>query len=791
MCTENLSRQEEKCAWPICPSFLVKSIFSKNEKYSLNKHGVYASDTVRGLLADASDDKDIQNPLSLFQVVPESCKFEDFAYIGRIKPASDESYLNNILQGKQVIRIDPNFLFKNKTCCDRFRSCNGYENKCHEQDCRIALLYHKKLNKIHYTNNFEDYYKELSRIIDEYNREFAEKYPLHCERDEHNNRLYVWYQCPYSNLLEYFFPIIHSGKVIAVLMQGQRIPENFKKKDIFQGILNDSSINPQKIADLRLSIDEIPESEFHESAMSEKRLKAIQKRIQTLEKRVDEEVMAHTRAYVSNNFHRIGLDFHQQIKDEIKRNNELKDEAYKGIVNGALRKICYVFNKDGFIRIYSTESEFEEEKSNTDTFYLIGTSSKLTESGWEKIELHDLPLDVETLENMNNEDFSPHLKQQIQFHDGVIFRIESLSIGNTKHLVWKEYPKKEDINQKQFDEFSHFLKTFYHTLWEPYNLLRSVRLRKKLGTSMRVSVHETSQIIPIIVNTLKKEFNMNTLDLIREDGLNMFGITQRMHTLHDTIQRLQLLDNLYKRSTLMFKELKPKLEWTDLHRLIYSIRSMCDEKAKADNMQKIFVNAIDGFKFNQYKIYTDYQLVSHALFNLVDNAIKYGYMGSIININISLLGADLQHERNGDLNLIKAIQISIVSYGSGVNKKEEQHIYELFYRSQASKVKDGMGIGLFLVKKICNSLGYTIEYKGNKLSEYNLPIYYHGIRQGIVRSLKTASQVIIEEAVNNELSDKDWYIEDLEFDTAINQPTYRNEFILTFKQINNKLIQRN
>lgn len=111
MHTESLSQQEEKCAWPICPSFLVKSVV-KNEKYLINKHGVYAPDAVRGLLADASDDIDIQNPLSLFQVVSETIEFEEFPYTGRIRPAEDDFFLRDILKGKQVLRVDTNSLYK-------------------------------------------------------------------------------------------------------------------------------------------------------------------------------------------------------------------------------------------------------------------------------------------------------------------------------------------------------------------------------------------------------------------------------------------------------------------------------------------------------------------------------------------------------------------------------------------------------------------------------------------------------------------------------------------------------
>lgn len=781
---ESKSPQKDNAAWPISPSFLVKPEIPKNETFSPNKHGIYTSDTVRGLVADASDDPGIKNPLSLFQVVPESYKPEEFDYIKEINPAKDDPSLNEILKGKKIIRIDPKTLYQNKPCCDKFRECNGYKDKCHEQDCRIALLYHKDLEGIHYTDNSEEYYKRLIKIIDGYNQGIAEAYPLHCEQDK-KNRLYVWYQCPYSQFLEYFFPIIHAGKVIAVLMHGQRIPkEGWDQENSFKEVLTDDQVHEDKKENLRQSIKKsIKINELGEGPMPESRLNAIWKRIKSLEERIDREVMAYARAYVSDNFHRIEEQFHQQIKNEINPNGELAKETYTEIVNGTLQEICDIFNKEGFIRIYSTESEFEKVKSDTDTFYLIGAYPELTETekqDWEKIGFHNLPSDSKELEAMKNEEFNTYLNKKIAFHENVIFRIESLSIGNTKHLIWAKYPKEKDIDKKQFDEFYNFLTVFFHTLWESYNLLCNVKLRKQLETSMRVSVHETSQIIPVIIKTLENEYNK----LIP-------NIPKTKQILYDTIHRLLLLDNLYRRSTLMFKELEPKTEWGDLYRLIGSAKNMCEETAQKNNMQKIIVKGINEFKINQYKVYTDDQLISHTFFNLIDNAIKYGYMGSNIRINISLSEADLQNERNGNWKLIKAIRISIVSYGAGISEEEGKHIYELFYRSQASKVKEGMGIGLFLVKKICSSLGYTVEYNSKKLSEYNLPMYYHGKRQNKTAQLKlnNVSDSLIEEAVNKDLPDGAWSIEDFEFQAAINQPTYQNEFTVTLNPINNNLIK--
>ena len=87
-------------------------------------------------------------------------------------------------------------------------------------------------------------------------------------------------------------------------------------------------------------------------------------------------------------------------------------------------------------------------------------------------------------------------------------------------------------------------------------------------------------------------------------------------------------------------------------------------------------------------------------------------------------------------------------------------------------------------------MGYTISFKSEKLSTYNVPLYYYYVKKmGKNSTLKTISQALIKEIVNEELIN-DWSIEDLEFDAAINSPTYRNEFFITLNKINSNLIKQ-
>ena len=52
-----------------------------------------------------------------------------------------------------------------------------------------------------------------------------------------------------------------------------------------------------------------------------------------------------------------------------------------------------------------------------------------------------------------------------------------------KNLIWKRYSTWKEYYTEQFEIFSTFLKSAYHTLLEPYNMFRSADLRNKLETS--------------------------------------------------------------------------------------------------------------------------------------------------------------------------------------------------------------------------------------------------------------------------------------------------------------------
>lgn len=84
----------------------------------------------------------------------------------------------------------------------------------------------------------------------------------------------------------------------------------------------------------------------------------------------------------------------------------------------------------------------------------------------------------------------------------------------------------------------------------------------------------------------------------------------------------------------------------------------------------------------------DAKWTGEALSNILDNAVKYSDAGTKVEICVQ--------------KMIKYVKIEIADEGMGIPKEELHRIYQRFYRGRqaASSVKEGAGVGLYLVRMI-------------------------------------------------------------------------------------------
>jgi signal transduction histidine kinase len=96
----------------------------------------------------------------------------------------------------------------------------------------------------------------------------------------------------------------------------------------------------------------------------------------------------------------------------------------------------------------------------------------------------------------------------------------------------------------------------------------------------------------------------------------------------------------------------------------------------------------------------DKQLLQRALENIFSNALRYTTEGD--SITICAAEAD------------KNISITIEDGGCGIDAKDKEHIFDLFYRGTNSRREPGMGIGLAVVKNIIDTHGWFVNVKSQK-----------------------------------------------------------------------------
>lgn len=95
----------------------------------------------------------------------------------------------------------------------------------------------------------------------------------------------------------------------------------------------------------------------------------------------------------------------------------------------------------------------------------------------------------------------------------------------------------------------------------------------------------------------------------------------------------------------------------------------------------------------------DLKWTTEALYNIVDNAIKYTPTSG--NVKISITAYQL------------FCRIDVADTGIGITEEETTKIFSRFYRSQIVSNEDGVGIGLYLAREIISAQGGYIKVRSS------------------------------------------------------------------------------
>lgn len=93
----------------------------------------------------------------------------------------------------------------------------------------------------------------------------------------------------------------------------------------------------------------------------------------------------------------------------------------------------------------------------------------------------------------------------------------------------------------------------------------------------------------------------------------------------------------------------------------------------------------------------DPKWTEEALCNLLDNAVKYTPCGGSVTVEVR------------EYEMFSAIQVT--DTGPGIPEEEQAKIFGRFYRSPSAWQAEGVGIGLYLTRRIASGQGGYVKVK--------------------------------------------------------------------------------
>lgn len=163
--------------------------------------------------------------------------------------------------------------------------------------------------------------------------------------------------------------------------------------------------------------------------------------------------------------------------------------------------------------------------------------------------------------------------------------------------------------------------------------------------------------------------------------------------LENTLDSARVLSDRLAGASLVSQRNQPASR-IDFPKLVDNVVTMHKVRPAAKNMKfQIEVQDIHGFVSNPELI--------HAIFqNLVQNAIQYSRPPSeehkpFIDVRVLATGDELE--------------IMVCDNGKGIRKKDRNRIFDMYFRARAEETQSSNGMGLYIVKRIVESLNGHIH----------------------------------------------------------------------------------
>lgn len=236
---------------------------------------------------------------------------------------------------------------------------------------------------------------------------------------------------------------------------------------------------------------------------------------------------------------------------------------------------------------------------------------------------------------------------------------------------------------------------------------RERQLRKR-NEDLEKQVEERTEKLYLMMENKNKFFNivshdlkspLSHLNLLSEGLLEEFGQLdeeekiRKIQLIHQvSSQGKALLDNLQLWVLSQKDIIRPAFRPTRLNDEIAAVLQLLDPHIR----QKALTVSVPG---QPVEVYTDKNMLSTILRNLISNAIKYSYPGGSIHIRVQ--------------ETPRCWKVSVEDHGTGMPPERVDKLFQTGTKvsCRGTAQESGTGLGLLIVKEFINRLGETIQVK--------------------------------------------------------------------------------
>jgi PAS domain S-box-containing protein len=234
--------------------------------------------------------------------------------------------------------------------------------------------------------------------------------------------------------------------------------------------------------------------------------------------------------------------------------------------------------------------------------------------------------------------------------------------------------------------------------------------RKELEQALRQKAEELQQankikdeFLAILSHELRSPLNpiLGWSTLLKSHKLDAATTTRALDTIErNTKLQMKLIDDLLDVSRIIQGKLSLHFATVNLAYVIdgalETVRLAAAEKSIQIHKQ---MNLTDGL------VWGDFHRLQQVLGNLLGNAIKFSASGQQIEVALSVIPPDNQHQ--GTANYA---QITVKDTGKGITAEFLPHIFEYFQQADISTTRKfgGLGLGLAIVRHLVELHGGTV-----------------------------------------------------------------------------------